>query len=122
MQDRAVYEGLTIRDKPGETILIATDNKTGNKYKVNLIVEDITLSGEGLVKASAKNTYTLKIKAGETTKLSFAAVEQDVIFKSNKPEITIIDENGLVIARTPGKSTLTAKCYGKTITVKVTVE
>ena len=118
-------ESKVIAKNPGETILTATDNKTRNKYKVNLIVEDITLRGEGLEKASAGSAnrkYTLKIKAGETTELSFAVVEQNVIFKSNKPEIAIIDENGLLTARAPGKSTLTAKCYGKTITVKVIVE
>jgi len=68
------------------------------------------------------NKYTLTIKSGESTQLDFAAVEQAVVFKSSKPESAFIDENGLVSARTAGKSKLTAKINGKTITVTVIVE
>ena len=111
----------------GETVLTATA-KDGTEYLVHVIVEDINLSGEGLVlqtKKSGKlipNKYTLTIKSGDSTQLEFAAVEQAVVFKSSKPESAFIDENGLVSARTAGKSKLTAKINGKTVTVNVIVE
>ena len=47
---------------------------------------------------------------------------QPVIFKSSKPDIAFMDENGQVVARRKGKAKFTAKINGKTITINVTVE
>ena len=107
--------------KAGDTILTATA-ADGTEYKVHLYVENITLSGDGLTPAKGKNKYNLTLKAGESTELSFANVEQDVVFKSSKPDSVFIDENGKVFARAKGKSKFTTKLNGKTITVNVIVE
>ena len=107
--------------KAGETVLTATA-ADGTEYKVHLFAEDITLSGEGLAPAKGKNKYTLKLKAGATTELSFASVDQAVVFKSSKPDSAFIDENGKVSARVAGKSKFTAKINGKTISISVVVE
>ena len=107
--------------KAGDTILTATA-ADGTEYKVHLYVENITLSGDGLTPAKGKNKYNLTLKAGESTELSFANVEQDVVFKSSKPDSVFIDENGKVFARAKGKSKFTTKLNGKTITVNVVVE
>ena len=90
--------------------------------KIDLYVEDITLSGEGLAPAKGKNKYTLKLKAGESTELAFDSVDQAVVFKSSKPDSAFIDENGKVTARIAGKSKFVAKLNGKTITINVVVE
>ena len=107
--------------KAGETILTAT-TEDGTEYKVHLFVEDITLTGDGLTPAKGKNKYTLKLKAGGSMGLTFASVDQAVVFKSSKPDSAFIDENGKVEARTKGKSKFTTKLNGKTITVNVVVE
>jgi uncharacterized protein YjdB len=113
--------------KAGETTLTATA-ADGTEYLVHLFVEDLTLSGEGLTPQTKKNgkpianKYTLKLKAGESTELSFAAAEQAVVFKSSRPDSAVIDENGHVSARTAGKSRFTAKVNGKSITINVIVE
>ncbi|MBR3524216.1 MAG: InlB B-repeat-containing protein [Lachnospiraceae bacterium] len=107
--------------KAGETVLTATA-ADGTEYTVHLFAEDITMSGEGLSPAKGKNKYTLKLKAGESTELAFASVDQAVVFKSSKPDSAFIDENGKVSARAAGKSKFTAKINSKTITITVVVE
>ncbi len=114
-------------NKAGETTLTATA-ADGTEYLVHLFVEDLSLSGEGLAPQTKKNgrlianKYTLTIKAGESTELSFDAVDQAVLFKSSKPDSAFIDENGKVTACAAGRSKFTAKVDGKTITVTVIVE
>ncbi len=94
----------------------------GASYTVALTVEDITLkTGPKLQAAKGKNKYTLNIKAGETEALSFAFVEQEYVFKSSKPDFAYVDEDGWVIAKAPGKTKLTTKINGKTVTVNVIV-
>ncbi len=87
-----------------------------------MYVENIGLSGDGLVPAKGKNKYTLKLKAGESTELAFASVEQAVVFRSTKPDSAFIDENGKVDARTAGNSKFIARADGKTVTISVVVE
>lgn len=53
--------------------------------------------------------------------LSFASMDQPVVFKSTKPDIAFMDENGNVEARSKGKGKFTAKINGKTITITVKV-
>ena len=104
----------------GETVLTATV-ADGTEYKVYLTVEDITLSGDGLGSTKSKNKYKLTLKPGDRTQLTFANVKQQVDFKSSKPDIAFVDENGLVTAFKSGKCKFTAKVDGKTITVDVVV-
>ncbi|MBQ9867096.1 MAG: leucine-rich repeat protein [Lachnospiraceae bacterium] len=105
---------------PGKTTL--TTNVNGTDYTIDVYVEDINVSGEGVV-AGKPNKYTINLKKGEGTTLKFSdSLEQDVVFKSSKPDIAFVDENGKVVARSKGSSSLTTKINGKkvTITVKVT--
>ncbi len=90
-------------------------------YTVTVIVEDLGMSGTGL-KPGKTNKYTIdELKIGDTAKLSFAGVEQDTVFKSSKPDVAFIDENGHIVARSKGTSKLTTKINGKTITITVKV-
>lgn len=105
---------------PGTTTLTATVGET--TYSIVVYVEDINVSGDG-VAAGKPNKYTINLKKGEGTTLKFSdSLEQDVVFKSSKPDIAFVDENGKVVARSKGSSSLTTKINGKkvTITVKVT--
>ncbi|MBP5609477.1 MAG: hypothetical protein J6X66_14570 [Lachnospiraceae bacterium] len=47
---------------------------------------------------------------------------QPVVFKSSKPDIAFMDENGKVTARRKGKAKFTTKIDGKTVTINVVVE
>ena len=91
-------------------------------YTVAVTVEDINMSGTGL-KPGKPNKYTIdELKIGESTKLAFTAVDQDVVFKSSKPDIAFIDEDFNVVIRNKGKAKFTAKINGKSVTISVNVK
>lgn len=107
--------------KSGATILKATVSEE-EIYLIHVTVDNITLTGEGLAAAKGANKYDLTIKAGETAKLAFTDIYQTWVFKSSKPDIAFIDEDGNVYARSAGKAKFTAKINGKTVTVNVKVQ
>jgi len=71
--------------------------KNGNKYEMSLKVGDI------YNRVRMKNTF------------------QTVSFKSSKPAAAFIDENGVIYARSKGKTNITTKINGKTFKIAVTV-
>ena len=104
--------------KAGVAKLTASANDVD--YTIDFYAEDITVSGEKVTPGKT-NKYSIALNAGESTTISLPGVEQDVIFKSSKPDSAFIDEDGNVYARSAGKSKFTAKLNGKTITISVTV-
>ncbi|MBP5609176.1 MAG: Ig-like domain-containing protein [Lachnospiraceae bacterium] len=104
--------------KSGETTLTA---QSGDKvYKIHLYAEDPTISTRGITPAG-KNKYKVTLKPGETLPIEFNYVDQEVIFKSSKGEYAYYDD-GEIVAQKKGKTKLSAKINGKTITITVTVE
>ena len=69
-----------------------------------------------------KNKYELIIKSGEELDISYADLDQPVVYKSSKPETAFIDEDGHIEARNSGKAKFIAKVNGKSITISVTVK
>ncbi len=107
---------------PGHTVLTASGNEL--TYSVDVYVEDIALTDDSgfMTAAKGKNKYDLKMAVGEDTFVNLnESVEQDVIFKTSKPDVAFIDEYGSVRARSKGTCKFTAKIDGKTITINVTV-
>ena len=98
-----------------------TTNYNGQDYTVEYFVEDPVLSAEGLQRVRLTNKYTMTMHAGEEEELNFNSIEQSVIFKSSKPEVAYVTSDGVVIARKSGKTTLTTKINGKTISISLTV-
>ena len=103
-----------------------TTSANGVTYTLDVIVDDITLSdNEGLLaKERGANKYKLALKSGavNVTKLKFASVDQAVVFKSSKPGVVFVDEDGNVTSRAAGKAKLTTKINGKTVSINVEVE
>ena len=97
-------------------------------YTMTVKVDDPTIQpahadGKYDLKAGkGKNKYDLIIRSGEELDISYADLDQPVVFKSNKPETAFIDENGHIEARSSGKAKFTAKVNGKSITISVKVE
>ncbi len=94
-------------------------------YTVTVYVENITVNGAEAAKG--KNKYNLELTAGGSedpvAMIGFdESMEQAVVFKSNKPDIAFIDEDGYVYARSKGKAKFTTRINGKTITVTVNVK
>ena len=86
-------------------------------------MEDITLkTNEKLKAAGGKNKYTLELTVGEVLPLNFTYVQQDLTFKSSKPEIAFANEYGVIEARAAGKGKITTSINGKTVTVTVNVK
>lgn len=103
----------------GKTVLSASVNDI--KYTIDFYGEDITVKCDKISSAN-KNKYTINdLKVGTATDISLPGVKQDVVFKSSKPDVAFIDENGHIEARSKGKAKLTTKINGKTITILVVV-
>ncbi len=49
-------------------------------------------------------------------------VYQTLNYKSNKPKVAFVDENGYVYARKTGKAVISAKVNGKTYKITITVK
>ena len=96
-------------------------DKDGKVYYLYTYVEDPAITATGITPAG-KNKYTVDLKKGESAQIVFNKITQwPVIFKSSKGEIAYADENGKIHAQNVGKSKLTVKINGKTITIKVNV-
>ena len=107
----------------GNTEVTATVGE--DTYTVTVYVEDLTVNGAEAAKG--KNKYTLDLNVGVSGEpvamLSFDdSLAQPVVFKSNKPDVAFVDEDGYVYTRNTGKAKFTAKVDGKTITITVKVE
>lgn len=107
--------------KAGTVSLNATEPNSGKQYTATVYVEDITIKTDGIT-AGKKNKYTLKMKAGETKEIRFANVHQPVLFKSSKPQVAYETGSGVIKAKKKGKTKLTTKINGKTVTINVVVE
>ncbi len=107
----------------GNTVLTASAN--GLEYKINVFVEDpavsMTETAGVAFETKSATKYEIMIPKGKEVTLSFASMDQPVVFKSTKPDIAFVDENGNVEARSKGKGKFTAKINGKTITITVKV-
>ena len=107
----------------GNTVLTASAN--GLEYKINVFVEDpavsMTETAGVAFETKSATKYEIMIPKGKEVTLSFASMDQPVVFKSTKPDIAFMDENGNVEARSKGKGKFTAKINGKTITITVKV-
>ena len=108
---------------PGETVLSASAN--GVEYTIRLFSEKIDLSSADsrFAKAKGADKYTLTLKKGDKIRIDTdASLDQAAVFKSTKPMVAFIDEDGNVEARSKGSGKFTTKLNGKTITITVKVE
>ncbi|MCR5249053.1 MAG: InlB B-repeat-containing protein, partial [Lachnospiraceae bacterium] len=122
--DPAIAEKAKKGDKftaknAGKTVLTASANDI--KYTIDFYAEDITVTGEK-VAGGNKNKYTINdLKVGTAADIALPGVQQDVVFKSSKPDVAFVDEEGHIVARSKGTGKLTTKINGKTITITVRV-
>lgn len=101
------------------TLRVSTD---GRACDIPVYVEDFTIKTDGITAGKKKNQYSADMTVGDVRKIEYAYVDQAVIYKSNKPEVAIIDEYGNLIARKAGKATLTTTINGKKIKITVNVK
>ena len=95
----------------------------GRVYTVVFIVENPTLNIQNPSFACVgKNKYSINTGVDEVIETRFTYIDQQITFKSNKPDVAYIDERGNLVVRTKGKAKLTTKINGKTITLNVLAE
>ncbi len=111
-------KGKIIAKAVGETIL--TTVYYGKEYRIYLYVEDIHIKAKNLFE-NKTNKYTMNINSGDSIKLVFSKLYQQPMFKSSKSEYAFVTSDGIVKAMKTGKTKLTGKINGKTITITVNV-
>ena len=93
-------------------------------YEIYVTVEDPSIvSGF----KGSKRRYSTEMKAADVKQIEFNSLGFDdpirqVVFKSSKPAVAFVDEQGRIIAVGKGKTKLTSKINGKSISITVTVK
>ncbi len=113
-----VEDGKIKAVHPGSTMVTAV---CGNfTYITNVTVEEPSLTVSGNLTKSG-NKYALTMLSDGDYQLDMPYVSQVVGYSSTKPEIARVNNHGRVIACSAGKTKLTAKVNGTTVTVVVNV-
>ena len=95
-------------------------------YTILVTVEDPLIQTEGITTVKA-NKYKAELKIADVKQISFKSLGFDeplrqVVFKTSKPAVAYIDEDGQLIVLGQGKTKLSSKINGKTVTITVTVK
>ena len=97
----------------------------GTTYRISVVVEDPSVNTAAISRKGKKGySYTAEMSVNSDIKLKFVSLditEHPVIFKSSKPAVAYVDENGTIVALSKGKTKLSAKIDGKTVTISVNV-
>jgi len=98
----------------------------GFDYTVNVYVEDPVLVMGSKLKHKSGSKYTLELTEGESFVLQMLDVYQSPVYSSSKKDVAIVDEMGVITAKSAGskgraKSTISAKINGVKISIELTV-
>ncbi|MCR5118624.1 MAG: Ig-like domain-containing protein [Lachnospiraceae bacterium] len=113
-----VIKGSKVTAENPGTAVVNVKDKEGKDYKINLIIEDPTITS---LTAGKTNKYTTELQVGKSKAITFKAYDREAIFKSSKPKVAYVNEKGEIVALSKGKAKLTTKINGKTVTVTVKV-
>ena len=110
--------------KAGTAVL--TTQVGEDTYTILVTVEDPLIQTEGITTVKA-NKYKAELKIADVKQISFKSLGFDeplrqVVFKTSKPAVAYIDEDGQLIVLGQGKTKLSSKINGKTVTITVTVK
>ncbi len=125
-QKKAVsIKGSKIKGETAGTVTLIARSDTA-VYELTVIINDPALVAVKedkyeLIAAKGKNKYIINIEAGQKLRLEYLNMDQPVIYKTTKPDIAFIDENGTIEARNKGKAKLTTKINGERISISVNV-
>ena len=127
---------LTVKGAGSNKITWSSDNKKIAKVSSKGVVKGVS-AGETVVRAKVKGRVLscrvtvenpaisdkkLTLAVGQTHQLTMQGTKQNVVWKSGKPKVAQVDENGVVTAVSAGKATITAKIGSKKWKCAVTVE
>ncbi len=100
--------------------------KTGNAitYKTLVIVEDpkLVADTDGRLKVNGTAKGTLELAAGERYAINANLKNQTAIFTSNKPDVAFVNDAGVIIAKAPGKASITTSVNGMKLTIALVVK
>jgi len=113
-------KGKVMGKKYGSSVVSCSYN--GFVFNTRVYVENPEFNTDGNKFKKNGNKYTLTMNKGEYyNRVSIKDVFQNITFKSSKPSVAFIDENGVVYARSKGKTNITTNINGKTMKIAVTV-
>ena len=127
---------LNVRGAGSRKIVWSSDNKKIAKVSTKGLVKGVR-AGETVIRAKVKgqeltcrvtvedpsiSDKTVTLTVGQTHQLTMNGTKQSVVWKSGKPKVATVDENGLVTAVSAGKTTVVAKIGSKKWSCAVTVE
>ena len=72
--------------------------------------------------SAIKNNGQTQMNAGQMKQLKLNRVYQTLNYKSSKPSVAFIDENGFIYARNPGRAVISSKINGQTFRFTVEVK
>ena len=125
------YKGNVKWSSSDSTVLTVTDSgKTSTtvralsvgKATVTAAVGDFTYTCEVVIQNPHFAEKTMYLTAGDNYNLNILDTVGEVTYKSSKPAVASVDENGTVTAHKKGKTTITAVCSGnKKTTMRIKV-
>ncbi len=141
------YKELQIGDE-FYLLAVSSNGNRPNFSSSNSSIISVNTYGKVTAKKSGNATITVKVKGGEAsckikvikttiklnkTSLSLengstaqltasASTGHSIVFKSSKTSIASIDENGIITAKKPGTTVITASSDGTSVTCNVTVK
>jgi hypothetical protein len=114
---------LRAKAKGSAKVTVAVKGGTA-KYTINVKVATKTSSAK-VTKVTAKPPKTMAPGARTTiapTWKSASATKVKVTYSSSAPGVVTVDKAGTLVAKAPGKATITIKAGGKTAKYKITVK
>lgn len=115
-------KGVVTAKKLGKCYIIATNPETKKYTKIRIKVRK-----KRVIKRIKIETEKKVCEPGDTLTLSYVTVPKKadikgVVWKSSKPKIAEIDENGQVKALKPGKTSITVRATGTKVKKKITIK
>lgn len=115
-------KGVVTAKKLGKCNIIATNPETKKYTKIRIKVRK-----KRVIKRIKIETEKKVCEPGDTLTLSYVTVPKKadikgVVWKSSKPKIAEIDENGQVKALKPGKTSITVRATGTKVKKKITIK
>ena len=115
-------KGHKVYGSEAGTAFISTKDAEGKEYLAEVTVEEpLLIEAEGITHVSG-NKYSLVAEAGKEISYKFKDVSQPVLFKSTKPLRGFDSGTGTIKTAAAGKTKLTAKINGTTVTINLEVK
>ena len=120
----SVENGVVTIHKAGSATITATVDEIRKKAKVKLVIKDMHAPKAVTITQGKKLTIPMGMVARLTAEVigeEGYAPRSDVTWKSSKPKVVSVDQDGYITALSPGSATITVTAEKKKATIKIKV-